>query len=1260
MTMKTIKLILPVAALSACSVLADSRTMSFNSEVRVLPAPGEVKIDGLDGDWDLSAGILSYNDPKVAARHSIWTHMMWDAKGLYLLGRYRDDSPFVNNAVKGIDFSKSWRGDCFQARVIFDDRTPDEHQMHIDLYYSRNDGRGYIAVKHGGLKDRPPYDGTGPTRPDQLAKWGNDMTAKGGRIAYAPWADGQGYNMEVFMPWTFLRTGGEPLKPGESFVFGLEAFWGNRSGLNNIHRLADCIRDESVNRIFMFRAREGWGRGLICDRGNLDVTERQKALLAERLKNFFDFHTDGSVKIAYDLPEDRDVTIAIDDANGVRVRNLFGEYPREKGRVEDFWDCMDDNGNPVKPGAYTATVVHHRPLGLKFYTSLYNAATPPWQTDGPFRLWGANHGHPTSVATDGRHTVLLFTGTEGMSGLQLLDDDGRVVWADKMECQDGTMDDTYVYALSRCAWQSVVLLQRNRLSDGKVEPFMGESRLPFKTIVKEGWTNANDYSTLALAHGRLWALMPGFRFVVADPKSGDVLKDAADDGRYLALTDRNGRLYALTSDARVVVLDANGGIAREVFRATGLVKPVRLGVDLGEERFAISDVDLKQVFVFDAKGGRLGVVGETYEGSHRPAGRFVETNLVRPIGADFDRNGKLWIAEGSSDCKRVTRWSENYELEDQFWGAADYGATRAFPIVADATRFIAHGIEFAVDRHPDPYNRKTNERPLLNQPHLAHTRGLVYRLNGRDYACAAPGHGRSSPLEIFIRGDDGIFRPVLRITFTNRVRRNGRWVSETGKAWCDLNGNHVEDPGETQPFDAAFSYWSNGWVRPDLTILTTDNKLLAPTGFTDRGVPLYDFAHPATTGDGKPYAQSRTCTGSPVIDRAGNVSDGLSYVTPDGRRGTYPNRWGRHDAPAARRGCLIAPFRVNGVVEDVPGVGSALALGGDRGQWFILSMDGLYLGAICQDAKGDLVLDETYIGQESFGGFFWRDQATGRTLVQVGQCGYSILELTNLDTTVKETQRLTVSAADIAASERILQAKAVKSVEESALVAVNNVLRLPVKAPAALLGTDTTLIPGATDTMVVEEGNPERWFRASVAHDRATLAVAFQVADPSPWKNGESRFTHLFAGGDAVDLKLDVPGVGPVRILAAPMDGKPTAVFWRKRSPEKGREITYSVNNNMTNAESFDEVRLLKCATVDVNVAGQTYSVLLRVPLADVALDGLKPGPLKGTVGVVYSNPAGNNRIARVYWHDKQTGLVSDIPSESRLNLRNFGEMEWR
>jgi len=154
-----------------------------------------------------------------------------------------------------------------------------------------------------------------------------------------------------------------------------------------------------------------------------------------------------------------------------------------------------------------------------------------------------------------------------------------------------------------------------------------------------------------------------------------------------------------------------------------------------------------------------------------------------------------------------------------------------------------------------------------------------------------------------------------------------------------------------------------------MTILTADCWLYPLKSLTATGVPVYDFAkatRPANIIEARLWEQG--ATGTLVMDNQGNITDGIRYAMVDGRRGAYPNRYGRWDAPAAQRGVLIAPFRANGVVESVPGVGSITALGGDRGEWFMITFDGLYLSSLFQDLKGDPTLDETFLGGESFGG----------------------------------------------------------------------------------------------------------------------------------------------------------------------------------------------------------------------------------------------------------------------------------------------------
>jgi len=210
--------------------------------------------------------------------------------------------------------------------------------------------------------------------------------------------------------------------------------------------------------------------------------------------------------------------------------------------------------------------------------------------------------------------------------------------------------------------------------------------------------------------------------------------------------------------------------------------------------------------------------------------------------------------------------------------------------------------------------------------------------------------------------------------------------------------------------------------------------------------------------------------------------------------------------------------------------------------------------------------------------------------------------------------------------------------------------------PAPVLQSDSqALIEGATDVRVSESGNPAQWWRASLAHDGRNLAIMFQVADPSPWKNGAGQFTHAFIGGDCVDLQLDVPGRGPIRLLAAPIAGKPTAIYWQKTADPAENPLTYAVGNNAANAESFAVVKRLEKATVKAAAGFNTYTVLITVPLAELGLKSGTEQKLTGVVGVIYSDPSGANRAARLYWHNKNTGLVSDVPSESRLETKHWG-----
>lgn len=1283
---------------------ANEQSTSLISEVVAVPAPGPVKIDARVDDWDLSAGVWSYNAPDIVDEYSVWTHLMWDAKGVYYLARIADRDP-LKNATKGVDFDRSWRGDAVQLRTIFDDRTPEEHQMHINLYYSTPEERAYMIVKHGGMRRTVPYDQTGPDRPDLLERFGDTMDAAGGQVAMRAWDDGKGYDIEAFMPWSYLRLGGQALKPGEAFVLGWEVLWARRSQpgespeISNIHRLADGVKDATANRIFMWRARNAWGRAVIAERGDLKIAEEQREIQRRRLVAFEDLSTRGSVPIRYALPEggkEREVSIVIDNDKGERVRALFGQYPRPGGEVADLWDGLDDAGKPVAPGRYTAIVVDHEPIKLELLSTLYNAGTPPWATDVTNLSWGSDHGAAAGVSTVGDRVIVSFSLPETGMGVNSYRVGSGIEWSSRNSAADLVATKDFIYSFEYNFWDHRFLISRLDVATGRVVPFMQEDgsqliarEVDIAVAARLAGESSADRDRRVISHvnraslaydGRaIWLLTPDEMLFKIDPKNGALLETRKGSGGLVTLRSRDGKVYGVFNDKSLWLLDSNLGKDRHLLDLGGVKTIGRIGVSQDAKRVAVADLETNQVFVFPLDGGQRAevfVVGKPTPGEKRAGGPFDRADIMSPVGVDFDQDGRLWVAEGTYDIHRVSVWNRDGSFHDEFWGCSPYGATHSYALPHDPTRFIAMGIEFELDRDIAPHKRKSAEKPLFYHPQLGRTQGVIRRVTGQDGRvhefAAGPGANDQGSLIIYRRDATGEFVPAAALfpPITSPVRRFrtpfSAWIpdSKQSSAWVDRNGNARLDPGEhiteAEGVKFAQTYWTAGWVRPDMTILTPNMMIYPLLGIDEHGVPQYDFTKPQPAPNPIKTENKQGSTGTAIMDRAGNITDGITFHTVDGRRGSYPNLFGRHDAPAAQRGLLIAPFRTNGVVEDIPGIGSATTLQGDRGQWFLMTFDGVFISALFQDIKGTLTMDETLIDGESFGGQFWRvtdGPMKGRVLLQSGKSVYLIFEVKNLETIRRQTVTLDVTADDIERGRAIAAARQASGHEEGPLV-ISKVTSLPDSAPAPDLARDAALVDGQPFTLVEEAGNRARWFKVSLSTDGRDLVAAWQVADPSPWKNGADRFTHAFAGGDAVDLKLLSPTKGAIRLLAAPLDGKPQAVLWQQKAATKENPQTYIVGNNPANARVFDVVKRLPFARIDTKTSASGYSVLLRVPLTELGLDGASlPAALEGVAGVIFSDSAGTNRAARLYWHDKATGMVNDIPTEADVSPAKFGKI---
>jgi len=106
----------------------------------------------------------------------------------------------------------------------------------------------------------------------------------------------------------------------------------------------------------------------------------------------------------------RQVTVAIDDAEGVRVRNLLSMADVTKlggdptsGAAQKLsieWNGLDDRGRALPAGVYRARGLSLPGLKVEFDYSFGNPGNPPWQ-GYPNSDWGADHEFPNTVAALG-------------------------------------------------------------------------------------------------------------------------------------------------------------------------------------------------------------------------------------------------------------------------------------------------------------------------------------------------------------------------------------------------------------------------------------------------------------------------------------------------------------------------------------------------------------------------------------------------------------------------------------------------------------------------------------------------------------------------------------------------------------------------------------------------------------------------------------------------------------------------------------------
>ena len=1264
---------LPATLLALAMTLPLSAAQTDNHGIHAVPVPGPVAVDGELADWDLSGSVLMcYDVQSLKDIYSGRVAMMHDAENLYVAIRWKDPIPLGNSHDPQFQADKGWAGDCVQLRVKTDRIT------HVTAWCHAATQQPFINLDYGKSLHEP-FGGGGAN----LFRRDGWKLGQGAEMAFKADADGKGYVQEIKLPWKLITLGGRAAL-GERFACGVELLWGEADW--PVHRYADNLAEGQTSREFFWTAKDAWGPVILDKSGKLTLPPPVWELAAAAEK------PEGPVKIAYTLAKDQRVTLAIDDAQGRRVRNLLAAAERSAGANVDLWDCLDDRGNLVPPGAYTVKGLNHDGLHLTYEGSFASPGNPGWNTaDGKGAYYG-DHTPPEAVAFGpGERGAIACAMGEAGAHLIGVDLQGRRQWglANRASFGGGKIslatDGKLLWVANVDGRSGEFTIWRCDLATGAYAPWKrkdaaGKEVLDLPVRAKDGLAQCR-----AIAHhgGKLAVILAGERSVLLlDAQTGDQVGalTGLPEGLSAVAFRADGKLL-LTAGGSLLLADPAGGAPATL--ATGLDDPRSIAVDAQDLIYVAQRGKAITVTVLAADGKQLRTVGKP--GGRPEVGFFDEQAMLSPSQIAIDAKGRLWVTEGHQQPKRTSVWGADGALAFDLVGTTAYAAGGQIDPANHASAF-SERTEYRFDAVRKAW------RPYFTAPDALGT-GFEWvtrfaRVGGREYVQVRATARDSSMVKLYVRRPDGGWRHCAEFgnvglgkTIDEAYHKEWNakyatplWQGMFGKAFCwlDRNDDGAAQREEIEAVDGQLGgyYWGQA-MGEDLTVVIPGSGQLwtmKAEGFTTGGTPLYALGTAVRT---KP-AVELTGGGMLMVGRDGrrylNQSPNLTAVDPAGAvLWTYPNDFvsvhGSHRAPAPRAGLLIGPSSFYGSAVVSPEVGEVVYLNGNLGQNFLFTEDGLWVQSLWNDCRGwfdvpaqatpGMPCDAMTAGGESFGGWFCRTEDGKYHVVGGGTAAISF-NLGGLDSLKRFSAAVSVGAADLAAADEL-------RVRRAARVLVPKVCA--VRATAAAPSLEGDLASWKMDEGSVEiAGGAGVVGKAKAQFDAKNLYVAWQVSDGSPLKNAGQDERLMFIAGDGVDLMLRTgagtdgkPAAGDLRLLLTVKGGKPIAVLYQPVSPGAPAAEAADLSSPARTVH-FDRVR-----TVDIPLAMKPvpggYAVTAALPLALIGVDSLQGKVLRGDFGILLSDSAGQECTSRNYWSNKAANNTNDVPDEAKLEPSLWSEL---
>lgn len=815
----------------------------------------------------------------------------------------------------------------------------------------------------------------------------------------------------------------------------------------------------------------------------------------------------------------------------------------------------------------------------------------------------------------------------------------------------------------------------------------------------------------------------GDKITFIDAKAGKILGAAPiSNPRGLAF-DSQGRLLVLSGKSLLRypsgTIPPNPPPPETL--VANLDDPRGITVDTAGNIYIADQGESQQVKVYSQSGQPLMVYG--HPGAPQ-AGPYDPLHMNHPKGLAIDSDGRLWVAEDDYQPKRVSVWNTNGTLWKAWYGPAQYGGGGMLDpgdktkYLYNGMEFHLDWNKGTSDL-ARVYYRVPADLPLAIRS--APPECPAY-FNGKRYLSdaynSAPASGQDSVFLFLDKGDGNAVIPVAAMGSANKwdllktEAFKSRWpagldpAGDMGKnqalfIWSDLNGD-----GQVQPEEVAIRPGNGGYVTigDDGSFLasfvgTSDGALQAmryqPVRFTGKGAPVYDIdagvalapaQRPASDGGGQILSGADgwlvMTTPPPPFSKLG-----LGGALNGKPNWSYPSLWpGLHPSHTScipdHPGMLVGTTRLLGNLV-TPGnseAGPLFFLNSNQGDIYAFTQDGLFVSQLFQDVRQgklwempaalrNMGLNDLTLHDENF--FPGVSQTSDGNIYLMTGANMSLVRIDNLDTVHRIAPApIEVSADDLKqAANFVVDREAVRQAAQgSGLLTV------------AIRDGNAPPLDGKADNwtfaqwVAIDHRGVAAYFNATtkpydvngaVAVADGKLYAAWKTGDPNLLQNAGDVPNALFKSGGALDLMIGAdpsanpdrtaPVAGDERLLISQVGGKTRALLYRAVVPGTAEtdKIAFNAPWHGITLDQVEDVSEQVQLTADG--AGNYEIAIPLLPL------GLKPQAgmqIKGDIGLLRGD--GKQTTQRVYWTNKATAIVSDVPSEAELTPRLWGTWKFQ